>query len=219
MTHSSPSCNGFTDSSQHDPFFEAVKVATVAAFTAMSYPRLYNIARRFPVFRELRFFHAHRELFEKGRAAVTNSKATSTRRNLFAKVLEQAEDDDEKITQDDICAEAAGFMIAGSDTTSNTLTYLIWAVLSDRSVQEGLEDEVSALSEPLTDSDLDRLPVLHAVIQETLRLHGAAPTPEPRVVPQDGAYFGSHYLPAGTVVSTQAWTMHRNPDIFHEPES
>jgi cytochrome P450 len=28
-----------------------------------------------------------------------------------------------------------------------------------------------------------------------------------------------HALPAGTVVCTQAWSMHRNPDVFPSPES
>ena len=26
-------------------------------------------------------------------------------------------------------------------------------------------------------------------------------------------------LPAGTIVSTQAWSMHRNPDVFPSPET
>ena len=61
-----------------------------------------------------------------------------------------------------------------------------------------------------------------------LRLYTAAPSLLERVVPsasdkpnrrdEDFDLLG-YALPAGTVVCTQAWSMHRNPDVFPSPES
>ena len=75
--------------------------------------------------------------------------------------------------------EAGSFIIEGTDTTSSTLTYLIWAVLSSPDLQESLEKEVADKEDTLTDTELEKLTVLHGVIEETLRLYGAAPTPLP----------------------------------------
>ena len=81
-----------------------------------------------------------------------------------------------------------------------------------------MENEVLGLSDNFTDAELERLPVLHAVIEETLRLYGAAPTPLPRVVPTGGIQLGGYHLPAGTDVATQSWTLHRDPENFSNPE-
>lgn len=161
----------------------------------------------------------------KGEAAAFNSKkpANAHASNLFAKVLDQAEKPNATLTDDDIAVEAGSFMVAGTDTTSNTLTYLIWAVLSRPELQRALEDEVAGLGggqdRTLTDARLEELPLLGAIVEETLRLYGAAPMPLPRIVPEGGVRLGEYFLPAGTNVATQAYTMHRDPEIYRDPET
>lgn len=66
---------------------------------------------------------------------------------------------------------------------------------------------------------VDAVPLLHAVMMETLRLHAAIPGPQPRVTPAGGASLGPYAnLPAGVRVASQAWSLHRNPDVFPEPD-
>ncbi len=60
---------------------------------------------------------------------------------------------------------------------------------------------------------------MNKVIDETLRLYSAAPGSLPRIVPAGGAILGGYHIPGGTTVSTQAYTFHRNPKIFPNPES
>ncbi|KAF9878308.1 hypothetical protein CkaCkLH20_04346 [Colletotrichum karsti] len=205
---------------KEDPWFEEVPFANTASFSALSFPWLYGVAKRLPVVGTLRMFNSHHVLLDKGRAAVENSKQAtgSQAANLFAKVLGQAEKDEGSLTSEDICVEAASFMIAGTDTTSNTLTYGIWAVLQRSGLQQTLEEELADVGEGFTDTVLEKLPVLHAVVEETLRLYGAAPTPLPRIVPAGGVQLGGYHIPAGTDVATQSWTLHRDPKNFHDPE-
>ncbi|GKT47754.1 cytochrome P450 monooxygenase cypX [Colletotrichum spaethianum] len=209
------------DNLQEDPWFNELKIANIGVFLAMSFPVFYATAKRLPVIGGFRIFKAHKAILRKGQVAVENSKKSSGNgsTSLFSKVLEQAGEEEKCLSDLDISVEAASFMVAGTDTTSNTLTYVIWAVLSRSDLQESLEKELADIEEPLTDASLEAVPILNAIIEETLRLHGAAPTPLPRTVPEEGVELGGHFVPAGALVATQAWTLHRDPRIFVNPET
>ena len=134
-------------------------------------------------------------------------------------MLAQADEDEKSILSDeDVNWEAMSLIIAGSDTTANTLTYLVWAVLKRPDLQLRLEEEVCTVSDTPRDSELEVLPLLNAVIDETLRLYGAAPGGLPRIAPPRHVQLDGILIPPGTTVTTQAYTMHRDPSIFHEPQ-
>jgi cytochrome P450 len=138
--------------------------------------------------------------------------------NVFGQML-AASDSQEKalLTDDDVREEAKNFIIAGSDTTAVTLTYLVWAVLKNPDLQTKLEEEIAQLSDALDIAELETAPILNSVIQETLRIHGAAPSSLPRVVPSQGMVVAGHHIPGGVEVSTQAYTTHRDPSIWSDP--
>ena len=135
---------------------------------------------------------------------------------LFTKVFKSQED--ERLPFKEILDEARIYIIAGSDTTAVTLTYLVWRVCQDSKVQAKLVEELKQLPEDYHDSDLVKLPYMGHVINEALRLHSPVPSGLPRVVPPEGATMSGHYLPGGSIVCTQSWSMHRNPDIYADPE-
>ncbi|KAH7194981.1 cytochrome P450 [Fusarium oxysporum] len=115
-------------------------------------------------------------------------------------------------------AEAGNLTLAGSATTAATLTYLIWAILKQPQLQVDLERETSELDHKLTLEKLKNAPLLNSVIEETLRPYGAAPFSLPRVVPGKGISICDHYLPPGTVISTEAYTLHRDGTIFDDAQ-
>ena len=147
--------------------------------------------------------------------AVTNAKAGGEK-NLFAHIIHEAEKR-ERLDDVDLKLEAMALIVAGSDTTAVSLTYLVWAVLSQPPLQTLLEEEVGGLPPNYSERDVEDLPILNAVIEETLRLYGAAPGGTPRAVPAGGAKLGDYYVPAGLTVTTQAYTMHRDPTVFPNP--
>ncbi|CVL06816.1 related to benzoate 4-monooxygenase cytochrome P450 [Fusarium mangiferae] len=122
------------------------------------------------------------------------------------------------LSDDEIRAEAQAYIVAGSDTTATTLTYLIYSVCSHADVRQKLFKELMKLPDDYTHSDLRELPHLNNVIDETLRLYAAVPSALPRLVPVGGAHLAGYFIPGETVVSTQAWTLHRDPHVFPDPE-
>lgn len=185
---------------------------------AYSFPYIYHILKWLPISSLKRAWAGNPVLIERGKRAVENSRGVSQKTNIFAAVLAEADKDDPTLSDFEIALKAGVLVFAGTDTTATSLTYLVWAVLSNPSLRQELEDEVAQLQPPYTDEKFESLPILNAVIKETLRLYGAAPAPLPRYVPREGAMLGGYYFPAGTTVATQAWTLHRNPKVFKNPD-
>lgn len=137
----------------------------------------------------------------------------------------------------EIASELLDQVLAGFDTTGITMTYLAWQLSKpeNRGVQQALQRELrenQATYQPSTDGGraaespdlktLDGLPLLHAVVMESLRLHAAIPGCQPRITPA-GAEIGPPGqtvgpLPAGVRVNSYAYTLHLNEDVFPEPE-
>lgn len=69
---------------------------------------------------------------------------------------------------------------------------------------------------PLRESDLPRLPFLHALIKETFRLHPAAPLLMPRESSHPSSAFGYHF-PSQTRVLVNVWAIGRDPAVWPEP--
>ena len=65
---------------------------------------------------------------------------------------------------------------------------------------------------------LDSLPYLDAVIKEGLRLFAAIPMTLFREVPAEGKVMSGYTVPGGTIVGSQAYSLHRNEEIYPNPE-
>lgn len=146
-----------------------------------------------------------------------DSGPTRAQHTLFTNVFKAQEDD--RLTTDEVRNAAMTYIVAGTDTTANSLTYLVCSVCRYPHIKTALLEELGTLPRDYCDQDLRDLRLLNHIIDETLRLHSAAPASLPRVVPREGANFGEYWVPGGTVVCTQAYTMHRDPGIFPQPES
>lgn len=134
--------------------------------------------------------------------------------SLFTKLF----DEKSGMSYAEIIQEAQGYIIAGSDTTAVTLTYLTYAVCRDSRVREKLVAELAGIPEPVMDKSLRDLPYLNQTINETLRLYTAVPFGLPPLVPPEGAEFNGYRVPGGITVSTQAYSLHRDHTIFPDPE-
>lgn len=133
-----------------------------------------------------------------------------------------------------IYSEMIDHLAAGHETAGITVTYLAWHLSIDPMLQKSLRKELLTLSPnmlfyPTSSSsqtptipdrkDLDSLPILHAVLMETLRLRAAIPGGLPRMTPYPSCDIGVFKnIPGGVRIGAQAHSVHRNEQVFPEPE-
>jgi hypothetical protein len=125
----------------------------------------------------------------------------------------------------DIASECADHLLAGIDTTSDTLMFLIWSLSrpGNEVFQEKVIREVRGISaDQLNDQGIPRAEVcdglvyLNAVIKETLRLFAPLSGSEPRSLAV-ATQIGDYVIPPRTVVSMSPYILHRNSDVFPDP--
>ncbi|KAI9931758.1 hypothetical protein MW887_010337 [Aspergillus wentii] len=132
----------------------------------------------------------------------------------------------------DMACELFDHLTAGFETSAVVLTYLFWELSRRPDLQEELRKELltlepkiaypraSASTELPPSKTIDALPLLEAIVTETLRRHAAIPGIQPRVTPSPSCTLvGYDNIPANTRVNTQAYSLHRNPEVFPDPES
>lgn len=130
-----------------------------------------------------------------------------------------------------VATEIMDHLAAGHETAGITLTYLFHELSLHPVLQTQIRHEFLTLSPRLhypsstptptlpDPRTIDALPILHACLMETLRIHAAIPGPQPRITPSTPTSLaGSAPLPPGVRVSAQAYTLHRNSTVFPEPE-
>ncbi|KAG9002055.1 hypothetical protein FRB94_004147 [Tulasnella sp. JGI-2019a] len=136
---------------------------------------------------------------------------------------------EERLSDADVISEAMAHTIAGVETSSTTLTYMMYNLARYPTVLAKLREEIDPLMHgedgrrQIPDiSVLNKLPYLNAFYMESMRLYGAVPSMLERVVPAvlDGEEFTikGHKITPGTIVATQGFTVHRDPAVFPKPE-
>lgn len=129
-----------------------------------------------------------------------------------------------------VSSELFDHVLAGQETAGVTLTYLAWHLSKDIDLQKRLQAELRGLEPPMEAADgrgiptlpqskrLDALPILHAVVMETLRLNAPIPGPQPRQTPYPSCQIGPYKVPGGVRIAALAHTLHRDERVFPEPE-
>ncbi|KAH7419068.1 cytochrome P450 [Cadophora sp. MPI-SDFR-AT-0126] len=114
----------------------------------------------------------------------------------------------------EMAAECMDHLAAGIDTTGDGLTFLMYQISLPESsaVQDRLIEEVQTGQ----DKKLDELSYLDAVIKEGLRCFPPIPMSQPRYVPAEGRTIDGYFIPAGTIVSCQAHSVHRLNEHVYE---
>ena len=148
------------------------------------------------------------------------AKGNSEEHNDLLQMLMDAMDEDgTQMTPKQLRDETMTLFLAGHETTAQTLAWTWYMLAKNPEAEARLQEELrTVLGGKLPEgADLMRLPYLHAVVNEILRLY-----PPAYIVARtsiEGCQIGGYDFPAGTTFLMSQWVTHRDPRYFEDPEA
>uniref|UniRef100_A0A6Q2XYL7 unspecific monooxygenase n=1 Tax=Esox lucius TaxID=8010 RepID=A0A6Q2XYL7_ESOLU len=118
-----------------------------------------------------------------------------------------------------ILSQAMIFIFAGFETSSSALSFLAYNLATNPHVMTKLQEEIDTVfpnKAPIQYEALMQMEYLDSVLNESLRLYPIAPRLE-RVAKKTVEINGI-IIPKDCVVLVPTWTLHRDPEIWSDPE-
>ncbi|KAH9952184.1 cytochrome P450 monooxygenase [Amylocystis lapponica] len=156
------------------------------------------------------------EIYHAKRAALLRGDGPENNKDILTVFIRQnmATSKEDRVPEDEMVAQISELVLAGVDTTSNTLCLILHLLAQHPDAQERLRNEIvdAQNGKDLPYDDLMRLPYLDAVCRESLRLHplatSIARTPETDMVLTlsepirgiDGTLMHDVSVPKGTLI-------------------
>ncbi|XP_036956138.1 cytochrome P450 2U1 [Acanthopagrus latus] len=190
------------------------------------FPQLYHLP--YGVFKELRQVERDITVFLK-RIIATHQETLDPEkpRDLtdmyLMKMLAQqaAGKKDSSFTEDYLFYIIGDLFIAGTDTTTNSVLWILLYVVLHPDIQDKVQKEIDEVLGPHrapSYPDKGSLPFTEATIMEVQRLTTVVPLAIPHMASAT-AEFRGHTIPKGTVVLPNLWSVHRDPTVWDDPDS
>jgi cytochrome P450 family 9 len=132
-----------------------------------------------------------------------------------------------KVTINDIVGQAFFFFLAGFDTTSGLICFIVHELAINFHIQKKLRQEIDKQIETdggeINYDSLSKMKYLDTVINESLRMYPPAPTTN-RVCIKDYNFpkpmegFPNYFMTKGTILMISLYGLHRDPKYFPEPD-
>lgn len=137
--------------------------------------------------------------------------------DMLSMLLAARDEDGSALDEDELVGHTGVIFAAGHETSTNALAWTLLLLAEHPDVAADVCDELALVlrGEPPTVADLARLPLLDAVVKESLRVLPPVPL-HPRVVAEDHELAGFS-LPRRTELMLSIFHMHHDPDVFREP--
>jgi cytochrome P450 len=112
---------------------------------------------------------------------------------------------------------AATFYLAGHETTANTTSWTLYLLSEQPELQDEVAREAAAALVGGDDAGLpDRLPLLRAVLEESLRLYPPVPRMDREAVAAD--MLGKQEIKPGDFISIWPWIIQRHKRLWKDPD-
>ncbi|KAK7935352.1 hypothetical protein PG985_000847 [Apiospora marii] len=141
--------------------------------------------------------------------------------SLFRYVAHSNMPDSEK-SEERLAKEAQVLLGGGTASTARTIGFASYYILSrpdlKRRLQAELRDPMSGWPQHVpTWADLEKIPLLQAIIKESLRLSYGVMHRLPRISPDVPIQYKDFVIPPGVPVGMSAYLMHSDPEIYPSP--
>jgi cytochrome P450 len=142
------------------------------------------------------------------------------RGDLLSMLLDARDEDGQGLSRTELRDQVMHLLFGGHDTTSSTLSFLIYELARHPELRSGVAAELDAELRgrpPEAEQLLSGMSQLSRALDETLRLYPPVWF-GPRLSVRSFT-FGGHRVPAGVHVIHSSWVTHRLPEYFPDPET
>jgi cytochrome P450 len=174
----------------------------------------------FPRPENIRYRDAIAEMNEAIYKLIQERRNSGEKTNDLLTMLMEAKDEETLQQMDDklLRDEVATLMLAGHETTANTLSWTWMLLAQNPEVREKLELELNQVLQGKlpTLEDLGKLVYTQQIIKESMRLYPPVP-----LMGREAAVdtqIGDYEIPQGMAIMISQWVMHRHPKYFENPE-
>nr|QQL94745.1 sterol 26-hydroxylase mitochondrial-like protein [Lateolabrax maculatus] len=127
----------------------------------------------------------------------------------------------DKMTVTEILGSITELLLAGVDTTSNTVSWCLYLLAKEPAIQEQLYQEVISVcpgDNVPTSDDISQMPYMKAIIRETLRLYPVVPG-NARVTLENDIVVGDYLFPKKTLFHLCHYAVSYDENIFPDPHA
>ncbi|XP_060909872.1 sterol 26-hydroxylase, mitochondrial [Labrus mixtus] len=124
-----------------------------------------------------------------------------------------------KMSTNDVYGSIAELLLAGVDTTSNTLTWTLHLLSKHQDIQDRLHEEVCTLvptDQHPTAEEVTKMPYLKSVIKEALRMYPVVSL-NSRIIKDKSVSIGGYQFPKNTAFTLCHYAISHDTDAFPEP--
>ncbi|KAL2504596.1 Cytochrome [Abeliophyllum distichum] len=129
-------------------------------------------------------------------------------------------DGDEKLNEDDMIAVLWEMIFRGTDTTALLTEWIMTELVLHPEVQAKLREELDRVvgNRGITDSDIEKLPYLEAIVKEALRVHPPGPLLSwARLSTADVQLKNGMVIPANTTAMVNMWAITHDAHVWDDP--
>ncbi|XP_060199367.1 cytochrome P450 81Q32-like [Lycium barbarum] len=155
----------------------------------------------------------------KKEGTVTDSEIERNKKSLIEVLLTLQEKEPEYYKDEIIRSLMLVLLAAGTDTSVGTMEWALSLMLNHPETLKKAQAEIDERigHERLVDeSDINNLPYLRCIINETFRMY----PPGPLLVPHESSEettVGGYRVPGGTMLLVNLWAIHNDPKLWDEP--
>ncbi|GGW28599.1 cytochrome P450 [Streptomyces xantholiticus] len=150
--------------------------------------------------------------------ATTRESGQADRPDLLSVLLATRDaDTGEGLTDTEVRDELVTILFAGTETTASTLSWAFHELARHPDVEKQLVAEIDEVvgDRAVTIEDIPRLPGVKRVLDEVIRLYGVTLLMRRTTTEVD---LGGYTLPAGAEVAFSLYALHRDPDLYEDPD-
>ncbi|KAF8407789.1 hypothetical protein HHK36_006925 [Tetracentron sinense] len=149
---------------------------------------------------------------------ITKSSSGERKKTIIEVLLSLQETEPEIYTDQIIRGLLLDMFAGGTDTSSGTLEWALSLLLNNPEVLKKAQVEIDVQvghDRLLEESDLSKLPYLHGIINETLRMYPPGP-----LLPHESSeacIIEGFSIPRGTMLLVNLWAIQNDPKVWVEP--